>query len=117
VTARTSRKPRTPKPPGRVRRYLRRQIRPALPYAAWLALFALAALVLQSWLPLVFALGGITALAGDRLRLHLGWHRRGGKAAMRKRARYQGQASLGEISRNFGLGGQGVPIGTVRRGS
>jgi len=117
VTATKTRKPATPKPPGRVRRHLRRRagaaLRVTLPYAAWLVPSAIAAMALQSWLPLVFALGGITFLAGDRLRLRLGLHRKGGKAAMRKRARYQGPATLAEISRNLSHD-RGVLIGTVR---
>jgi hypothetical protein len=107
-----------PKPPGWFRRRIAPKVkaarRIALPYAAWLVPFTVAAVVLSAWWPLIFALGGITHLAGDRLRLHYGWHRRGGKAAARKRRAYQGEATISELARNLGRD-EGVLIGSVRR--
>lgn len=58
-------------------------------------------------------IGAVFGLAIDRTRMHWGWHRKGGKAAMRQRARYQGTATMAELTRNLPAG-RGVPIGTVR---
>ena len=102
--------------PGRVRRFGRRALR--TPWAlsaagtAGLALIMLAAA--PGLLPLVLLpLGAILGLAADRLREHLGWHRKGGKAALRRRRRYQGHATLAEVGRNLSHD-RGVLIGTVR---
>jgi hypothetical protein len=109
---------KTPKPPGRLRRRIAPKVAAArrivLPYAGWLALWAVIALVLSAWWPLVFVLGGITHLAADRIRLHWGWHRSGGKAAARKRRAYQGEATISELGRHLGRD-RGVLIGSVRR--
>ena len=101
--------------PGRVRRFGRRALRTpgALSAAgtAGLALIMLAAA--PGLLPLVLLpLGAILGLAADRLREHLGWHRKGGKAALRKRRRYQGPATMSELTRNL-THDQGVPLGTA----
>ena len=98
------------------------RIPPAMrPYVASLAVTGVLALVLFIAAPSLLLLtilpvGAVLGIAGDRLRMHWGLHRRGGKAALRKRARYQGPATLAELARNLPAG-QGVPIGTVRRAS
>jgi hypothetical protein len=104
---------------GRIRRFIRRH--KTSPWVLSLAGTAILALVLLATspglLPLVLLpLGAVLGAAGDRLREHWGWHRKGGKAALRKRRRYQGHATFGELGRNLPAG-QGVPIGTVRRAS
>lgn len=119
MTARTTTRKRTPKPPGRLRRGLRRCV--ASPWA--LSLEGVAVLVLAllaaapRLLPLaLLPLGAVLGIAADRLREHWGWHRKGGRAAMRQRRRYQGRATIGELARNL-PDRDGVLIGTVRRGS
>ena len=102
--------------PGRVRRFGRRALR--TPWALSAAGTAGLALILLTaapgLLPLVLLpLGAILGLAADRLREHLGWHRKGGKAALRRRRRYQGHATLAEVGRNLSHD-RGVLIGTVR---
>jgi hypothetical protein len=94
---------------------------PLRPYAASLAAVGVLALVLLEAAPSLLLLtllpaGAVLGIAADRLRMHAGWHRRGGKAALRKRRRYQGPAPLAELARNLPAG-QGVPIGTVRKAS
>ena len=106
------RKNRDRKPSGRIRRTARRIIRPAVPYAAALIVLTVAALVADSRFLLGGAVFGPLVLAGDRLRMHWGWHYKGGKAAARKRRAYQGEATAGDLA---GLPVVGVPIGTVRR--
>lgn len=91
----------------------------AVPYALSLAAVGILALVLLVaapsllWLTLLLT-GGIIGIAADRFREHRGWHRKGGKAALRKRRRYQGPATFRELSRNLSHS-QGVLIGTARR--
>lgn len=107
-----------PKPPGRVRRAVRRRRartwRAVRPYAFTLIAVAVAALVLRvaapglAWLALLAA-GAVLGIGGDRLREHWGWHRSGGKAARRKRARWQGEATLSELHR------KGHSLAGVRR--
>lgn len=104
----------TPKS-GRIRRFVRR--RRSSPWVLSLAGIAVLVLVLLAaapgLLPLVLLpLGAILGLAADRLREHLGWHRKGGKAALRKRRRYQGPATMSELTRNL-THDQGVPLGTA----
>ena len=116
MTAKTSARTRPGTKRGRFRRFLRRHR--FSPWALSLAGTAVLALVLliaaPGLLPLVLLpLGAIFGLAADRLRELWGWHRKGGKAALRKRRRYQGPATLAELARNLPAG-QGVPIGTVR---
>jgi hypothetical protein len=106
-----------PRKISRPERWARRKapsaFRAALPYAAWLIPFAILALVLGAAWPVIFALGGVVHLAADRLRIHLAWHRNGGKAALRRRAAWQGHATPAEISRNLSHD-RGVFVGTVR---
>lgn len=104
-----------PKPRGVIRRFIRRHR--SSPWVLSLAGMVILALVLLAAapgsLPLVLLpLGAILGLAADRLREHLGWHRKGGKAAMRKRRRYQGPATMSELARNL-THDQGVPLGTA----
>ena len=57
-----------------------------------------------SLLPLVLLpLGAILGIGGDRYREHRGWHRSGGKAAMRRRRRWQGHATWAELHRKLSL--------------
>ena len=104
-----------PKPRGVIRRFIRRHR--SSPWVLSLAGMVILALVLLAAAPgslpfVLLPLGAILGLAADRLREHLGWHRKGGKAAMRKRRRYQGPATTGELARNL-THDQGVPLGTV----
>lgn len=90
----------------------------ARPYLLSFAGTGIFALVLLAAAPGLLCLtllpiGAVFGLAADRTRMHWGWHRKGGKAAMRQRARYQGTATMAELARNLPAG-QGVPIGTVR---
>ena len=88
--------------PGSVSRKRAAVMRAARPYVASLTAVAVAVLVLAVmesallWVTLV-PFGGVLAIGGDRLPEHLGWHRKGGSAAARKRRRYQGMASRREI--------------------
>ena len=96
----------TPKS-GRIRRFVRR--RRSSPWVLSLAAVAVLALILLAaapgLLPLaLLPLGAVLGLAADRLREHWGWHRSGGKAAARRRRRYQGWAGRGDIARLRGLG-------------
>jgi hypothetical protein len=97
----------TPKTPGPLARKTRQGaenvFRAVWPY---LAAFVLAIIVAvatgQSWvLALVLGAAGCHAV----LRLHEAgsWHRRGGKAAARKRRKYQGPASRREIRAKLSL--------------
>ena len=104
-----------PKPRGVIRRFIRR--RRSSPWVLSLAGIAVLVLVLLAAAPGLLAfvllpLGAILGLAADRLREHLGWHRKGGKAALRKRRRYQGPATMSELTRNL-THDQGVPLGTA----
>lgn len=119
TTRTTTTRTRPAKKRGRIGQFIRRHR--SSPWLLSLAGTAVLALVLLAaapgLLPLVLLpLGAILGLAADRIREHLGWHRKGGKAALRKRRRYQGHATLSELGRNLPAG-QGVPIGTVRRAS
>lgn len=105
-------KDKTSKPPGRIKRAIRRKkagvfkaVRPALVSLAAVAVLALALMGAEpSLLPLaLLPLGAVLGVAGDRYREHRGWHRRGGKAAMRKRRRYQGHATWPELHRKLSL--------------
>ena len=111
----TTAKKRPARKRARIRRFLRH--RSVLPWALSLAGVALLALILLTaapgLLPLVLLpLGAILGLAADRLREHLGWHRKGGKAALRKRRRYQGPATMSELTRTL-TPDPGVPLGTA----
>jgi hypothetical protein len=106
-------KDKQPRPPGKIKRAIRRRksaayraVRPHIIALAATAVFAFLLLVAApgwSWLAAVPA-GGILAIAGDRYREHRNWHRRGGRAAMRKRRRWQGHATWAELHRKLSLG-------------
>lgn len=91
--------------PGRLERAARRKalaaVKPAMPYAACIAAAVLAAAVLHrpglAWA----ALGAAAMHAGLRLHEAYGWHRGGGKAAMRRRRRYQGTATARELRQHL----------------
>ena len=75
--------------------------REAVPYAAALAAVTVTALILRQ--PAVFLLGAgtIAGVAAARLHDGFGWHRAGGKAAMRKRRKHQGTATRRELRRSL----------------
>ncbi len=101
-----------PRPPGLVGRAVRRKraavCRAARPYLAGLATVAVPAVFLAVaapgwlWLALLPA-GAVLGLAADRFREHRGWHRCGGKAAARRRRRWQGHATWPELHRKHSL--------------
>jgi hypothetical protein len=105
--------PKTEVPPGRVRAAIRRKrARVAkatapyvLAYGAALVLVMIASLLLGvTPLPgMFFVLGAALAHAVIRLHEASGWHRDGGKAAQRKRRRFQGPATMRELHRRLGL--------------
>ena len=94
-----------PKPPGRVslaaKRRQEHMARAVAPYVAGLAVTAVAALVLRLPGLLWFAAGGVIVHVAIRLHEAHGWHRGGGKAAMRKHRKYQGTATRRELRRNL----------------
>jgi hypothetical protein len=97
----TAPKARKPKAPGPVAQKLtqlgQNAIHLAWPYAASLgAALLFAAVTGQGWIALM-TLGGVISVAGLRLHEGFGWHRKGGRAAARKRRKYQGPASRREI--------------------
>ncbi len=105
-------KDKTSKPPGRIKRAIRRKkagvYRAVRPYLAGLAAVAVLTLVIMvaapGLLPLVLLpLGVVLGIAGDRYREHRGWHRSGGKAAMRRRRGWQGHATWAELNRKLSL--------------
>jgi hypothetical protein len=75
--------------------------REAAPYAACFALIAAAALIMRQPAVTLLGAGGIGGVALVRLHDAFGWHRSGGKAAMRKRRKYQGTATRRELRRNL----------------
>ena len=91
------------KRPGRVSRAVTRKreqaIRAAVPYAGIVAASAAADLTLGQPLFLGLGLGVAGTHAGIRLHEAHGWHRGGGKAAARRRRKYQGWASRADIRR------------------
>ena len=94
-----------PKPPGRLslaaRRRQEHMARAVAPYVAGLAAAAGGDLALHQ--PILLGLGAGAAAMHAVIRLHEehGWHRGGGKAAMRKRRKYQGTATRRELRRNL----------------
>jgi hypothetical protein len=67
-------------------------------YATSLVVAAILTFVIgRSW-PLVLTLGAVLGVAGLKLHEAWGWHRKGGKAAARRRRSYQGPASRREIA-------------------
>jgi hypothetical protein len=100
-------KPRAKRPPGRIRRAIIRKrarlIRETLPYAGCVLAGAVVSWWLRDLLPLVAVASAAAGVAGVRMHEARGWHRSGGKAAMRHRRQWQGTASMGELSRKLGL--------------
>ena len=94
-----------PKPPGRLSLAAKRKqehlARTVLPYAGALAASAGADLILHQPVLLGLGAGAAAMHAGIRLHEARGWRRGGGKAAMRKRRRYQGTATRRELCRNL----------------
>ncbi len=106
MTIRTEAKPAArPKPPGRLsvaaRRKQEHMARTITPYAGALAAAAGADLALHQPVLLGIGLGAAAMHAAIRLHEAHGWHRGGGKAAMRKRRKYQGTATRRELRRNL----------------
>lgn len=101
VKPHTARPAKPPKPPGRVALALRRKrnhaARAALPYAAALTVAAIAGVVLHALWPPALAAGAAGWHAVLRLHEAHVWRRSGGKAAMRRRRKYQGTATRREI--------------------
>jgi len=99
-------KPATParrlsRPRRAAHRALRAAVTAAAPYAGAVAVSAAAGAVLRSPdLPLLVA-GAVAGIAGTRFHEAYGWHRAGGRAAMRARRRYQGTATRREIRRHL----------------
>ena len=93
------------KPPGRVRRAVQRKrarvAREAWPYAAGFAAAAASAVVLRQPDPGILVSGVTAGIAGVRLQEAYGWHRSGGKGAIRRRRRYQGTATRRELRRKL----------------
>jgi hypothetical protein len=82
-------------------------------YLAALAAIVIGSAMLHSLLLTVLGAVALTAFAVYRLRkAHRRW-RSGGKAAAKRRAKYQGHATFTEIRRNLSHD-RGVLIGTVR---
>ena len=103
-------KTRQPKPPRRrkqtragraVRLKATRAARAAAPYAAGYGSVAIAAEAAGHPAAAVFTVGVFTAHSVIRLHEAYGWHRSGGKAAQRRRRKYQGMATSRDISRNL----------------
>lgn len=89
--------------PSRLERAIGRAVRGAAPYGTALAAAVITGLMFhQGWLPLV-TLGAAGMHAAIRLHEAHGWHRRGGKAAMRRRRRFQGTATSAELRRTLSL--------------
>lgn len=102
-----TRAPAAPKPPGPLARKTRQlagnAARALAPYLAALAVAAILSVVTgEGWiLVLIFGAAGWHGA----LRLHegYGWHRQGGRAAARKRRKYQGPASRAELQDTLSL--------------
>jgi type IV secretory pathway TraG/TraD family ATPase VirD4 len=75
--------------------------REAIPYAASAAAAAAGATILHQPDLGLLAFGVTGGVAGVRLHEAFGWHRQGGKAAMRKRRKYQGIATRRELRRKL----------------
>ena len=90
-----------PEPPGKMTLALRRKqeqaARAALPYAGGMTAALAADLALHQPGLLWLGAGAAGALAAKRLHEEHGWHRSGGKAAARRRRKYQGAATRREI--------------------
>jgi hypothetical protein len=71
--------------------------REAVPYAASIIAAAAAAAILRQPDIALLGLGGTGGAALVRMHEAFGWHRSGGKAAMRRRRKYQGLATRREI--------------------
>ena len=100
-----------PKPPRRRRKPTRlgravrmkatRTARAAVPYAVIYGSAAIGAEATGHPALAWYAAGAATVHTTIRLHEAYGWHRSGGKAAQRRRARYQGEATAREISRHL----------------
>ena len=96
------------------RRHRTKAEKTALRWLLLLAAFEAPAMAFHSLLLAVLGILAFLVLAWFRLRgAHRRW-RSGGKAAMRRRSKYQGHATRAEIRRNLSHE-RGVLIGTVRR--
>ena len=95
------------KPPGKLSRSARRRAGHAakvtVPYAALLAVSAAADLAAHDPLLLGLGLGAGGVHAAIRLQEHHDWHRKGGKGAMRRRRRHQGEATRRDLYRKLSL--------------
>jgi site-specific DNA-methyltransferase (adenine-specific) len=91
--------------PGRLQRTAQRRAaqasRAAGPYVAVAGGGAITGTALHAPLLAGIVLGAVTVRAGTQLYEEYGWHRKGGKAAMRRRRKYQGTASRREIRRKL----------------
>lgn len=98
---------RAPKPPGKIKRAAQRKrarvAREAIPYAASFAAAAAGAAILRQPDVAIYGSGVISGVIGLRLHEAFGWHRGGGKAAMRKRRRHQGEATRRDLRRKLSL--------------
>lgn len=98
-------KPRRRRKPTRLGRAVRlkavRTTRAAAPYVTGYGGAALASEATGHPAVAWFAAGAFTVHTAIRLREAHGWHRSGGKAAQRRRSRYQGMATPREISSNL----------------
>jgi type IV secretion system protein VirD4 len=111
LTIRTAGRPvkaapqKPPKPQGRLSLAAKRKrehaARAVAPYAAGAAVAAVADLTLHQPELFWLGLGAVAMHAGIRLHESYGWHRSGGKAAMRQRRKYQGTATRRELARNL----------------
>lgn len=106
TTAKTAVK--APRKPTRLERKIAAKkahlARVAAPYVGVAGAGAIAGLATGSLLPTVAAASMSAAIAADRIREARDWHRNGGKAAMRKRRKYQGWATRRDIHRLRRLG-------------
>ena len=94
-------KVRPPRKAGRTERAIRHKAARAAKAAAPYLITVTVILAASMWLhspPLSWAgAGAVAGIAAMRLHEAYGWHRKGGKAAARKRRRYQGTATWREI--------------------
>jgi type IV secretion system protein VirD4 len=102
---RRRRQPRPPRRQSRIERAAReraaRSARTAAPYGAGYGGLAVLGAALGDPAVTWAAAGGVAVHATIRLHEAYGWHRAGGKAALRQRRRHQGMASRREIARNL----------------
>jgi hypothetical protein len=77
--------------------------RAARPYALWIVPFVLLSVLTRSPWPLVFAIGGVTHLAGARMWEHHWAHRPGSRGALRRTRRSTGPATMTELREHMSL--------------